>query len=421
MLEAGLLVLGSLVGGLVAWLWASGKTRAAVAAQAEVRRQLDAQLAESGALRQGLAAEQQARVEAHTRLESSLQKSEELKLLLVNAEKALKDAFASLSAEAIKNNTEYFAKQTEDKVKPLKEALDKYEAQLKELEKTRVGAYEGMKAQIKNIGDASQQLNQQTSKLVTALRAPQVRGRWGEITLQRVVEVAGLSQHCDFAPQVSVKTDAGRLRPDLVVTLPGNRSVVVDAKTPLADYMSAIEAADEDARQAHLRRHASSVRVHMQALSNKKYWGQFDMTPEFVVLFLPGESFFAAALEQDRALIEDAMQIGVVLATPTTLIALLRTVAYTWQQQAMAENAQRIADAARELFERIGTFAGHLGGVGKNLEQATEAYNRAVRSWESRVMPSGRRLPELGATSAEAEFPQLPMVESAATMPAAED
>ena len=183
MLEAGLVILGSILGGVVGWLWASGRSRAAVAAHNEVRRQLDAGVAETAGLRRSLAAEQQARVEAQTRLDSSLQKSEELKQILFSAEKTLKDAFASLSAEAIKSNSEYFAKQTEDKVKPLKEALDKYDTQLKELEKTRVGAYEGIKAQIKTIGDASQQLNQQTSKLVTALRAPQVRGRWGEITL----------------------------------------------------------------------------------------------------------------------------------------------------------------------------------------------------------------------------------------------
>jgi len=420
MLELGVFVGGLLVGAVIAWLWAAGRGRAADAALGEIRRQLEHDRGETESLRGLLAAEQQTRVAAQTRLDAMVKGFEEQKRLLSDAEKALKDAFAALSAEALKNNTEFFAKQTEEKVKPLKEALDKYEKQIIEMEKARQGAYAGISEQMKTIGAASQQLNQQTSKLVNALRAPQVRGRWGEITLQRVVEVAGLSHHCDFAPQVSIASETGRLRPDLVVMLPGQRSVVVDAKTPLVDYLSAVEAADEESRQGQLRRHAAAVRTHMQSLSSKRYWDQLDATPEFVVMFLPGESFFSAALEQDRELIEDGMKAGVILATPTTLIALLRTVAYSWQQQEVAENARRIAEAARELFERVSVFAGHFGGIGKSLQQAAEVYNRAARSWETRVVPSGRRMPDLGATQKGAEFPELPLVEAQPAIPMAE-
>jgi len=234
-----------------------------------------------------------------------------------------------------------------------------------------------------------------------------VRGRWGEITLRRVVEVAGMSTHCDFVEQQSVAAAEGRLRPDLVVTLPGGRTIVVDSKAPLTGFLDAVEAADETIRRDGLLRHARAVRTHMQNLSAKAYWEQFTTTPDFVVLFLPGESFFSAALEQDRGLIEDGIQQRVVLATPTTLIALLRTVAYSWQQQQVTENAQRIAAAGRELFDRIGKFAEHLGKVGDGLRRATDAYNNAVGTWSTRILPSGRRLTELGATNPDQSFPEL--------------
>jgi DNA recombination protein RmuC len=253
---------------------------------------------------------------------------------------------------------------------------------------------------------------------VTALRVPQVRGRWGEITLQRVVEVAGLSQHCDFETQPSTLTDEGRRRPDMVVRLPGRRTIVVDAKTPLIDYLNAIEANDEEARQASLRRHAGMVRSHMQALSGKAYWSQLEATPDFVVMFLPGETFFSAALEQDRALIEDGIRHRVLLATPTTLIALLRSVAHSWQQREVTDNAEKIARSAREFFERVCVFAEHLGEIGRGMSRASEAYNKAARSWESRVLPAGRKLPELGAAPADSEVPELPAVEILPMTPA---
>jgi DNA recombination protein RmuC len=377
----------------------------------ELRRQVGEHQQEIGRLRAGLEQAQQARVSAETRLESATKHFEEQKRLLDEARTKLADTFKALSADVLKSNSEAFVKQAEERIKPLKDALEKYEKQVVELEKTRVGAYEGIRVQMKSIGEAHQRLQQETGRLVTALRSPHVRGRWGEITLKRVVEVAGMSPHCDFETQPSTETDEGRRRPDLIVRLPGSRTIVVDAKAPLNDYVNAVETEDDESRQASLRRHAMAVRSHMQSLSNKAYWSQFDSTPDFVVMFLPGESFFSAALEQDRNLIEDGFRDRVILATPTTLIALLRSVAYSWQQQDIVENAREIARTARELFERLGPFTSHFDKVGSGLKQAVGAFNAAMASWQSRVVPAGRRLPELGATAAGAQFPELTAVD----------
>lgn len=417
MIEGVFFLGGLLIGGLVAWLWAASRARGLAGGMDELRRHTDGLTQQLAQVREALDQEKTGRVAAETRLKASAESMAEQRALLSEAEKKLKDAFAALSAEALKNNTETFAKQTEEKVKPLKEALEKYEKQIKDLETAREGAYKGIKAQLDLMGTANQKLQDQTMKLVTALRAPQVRGRWGEITLQRVVEFAGMSAHCDFVAQPSTETDDGRRRPDLIVTLPGGRTVVVDAKTPLADYLNATEASDEEARRTCLRRHAAAVRGHMQDLSSKTYWNQFESTPDFVVMFLPGESFFSAALENDRGLIEDGIRSRVILATPTTLIALLQTVAYTWQQQEVAENTQQIADAARELYERILKYAEHFSGVGESLQRATASYNKAIASWQSRVLPAGRRVAELGPTSKDEEFPELKAVEAVPLTP----
>jgi DNA recombination protein RmuC len=412
--------LGLLTGGTVAWLWATSRARAdaatgsaalrdrATAAETsarELRQQLDAREADLTAVREQLATTRQSLVAAETRHQAAVQHFEEQKRLLDEARAKLADTFKALSADALKANSETFAKQAEERIKPLKEVLEKYETQVKELEKARVGAYEGIRQQMKSIGEAHRQLQQQTGKLVTALRAPQVRGRWGELTLRNVVELAGMSAHCDFREQQSVDTDEGLLRPDLLVNLPGNRTLVVDSKTPLEDYLSAVEAGDEETRTEHLRRHAAATRKHLQQLSGKAYWSRLPATPEFVVMFIPGESFFAAALEQERTLIEEGIEARVILATPTTLVALLRTVAYSWQQQQMVENAEQIARQARLLFERVQTFAEHFGKIGRELTGAVHAYNAAIRSWQSRVLPAGRNLPALGAVTGGEEFP----------------
>lgn len=329
----------------------------------------------------------------------------------------LKDAFRGLSAEVLKESRDEFLRQAEpriaDRIRPLQEALDRYEKAIHEIEGKREKAYGGLNSLLTLLQSGQADLTRETGALIAALKNPTARGAWGEVTLRRVVELAGMSQHCDFVEQKSVEGEEGRLRPDMVVRLPGGKSVVVDSKVPLGDYMAAMEAESEPARLAHLKRHAQAVRDHMGKLGLKAYWKQFDPAPDFVVMFLPGESFFSAALESDRALIEDGMASRVVLATPTTLIVLLRSVAMSWQQEQLAENAQQISEAGKELFDRLATFADHFDKVGGNLDKSVKAFNAAVRSMESRVVPGARRLKELGATrSPDADIPQVAQVES---------
>lgn len=423
-----LALIGGLVGGaLVGWLIATGRTRAAAvreltelqtrvgAAESvadELRRQLGQRDAELAELRTQLQAAQQQRTAAEIRADESLRNLEQQRQLLAEAEQKLKDAFAALSVESLRRNSEEFARQAAEKVRPLGEALARYEAEIRRIEQERQKAYGGLAEQLKALATTHQQLSRETVSLTHALRAPQTKGRWGEITLRRAVEVAGLSPHCDFETQVSVETDGGRQRPDLVVRLPGGRSVVVDAKAPTSAYLDALAAEDEERRREHLLRHAQAIRSHMQALSTKAYWEQFGPTPEFVVMFVPGESFFSAALEQDRELIEDGFRKRVILASPTTLIALLRAVAYSWQQQELVDNARQISRTARDLFERLCKFGEHFAGLGRRLRQATEAYNDAVGSWERRLLPLGQRINELGVGSGQESFAELERVEA---------
>ena len=333
----------------------------------------------------------------------------EQKALLDEAQEKLRDAFAALSAEALRSSSSQFLTQADEKLRPIQALLDKYQTQLREIENVRATAYGGLTSQLNKLAEAHSLLQKEAHQLSTALRSPTLRGRWGEVTLKRVVEVAGMSAYCDFDTQVSVSGEEGLQRPDMIVKLPNQRIIVVDSKVPLEAFLEAMDG-DEATRRAALARHAQAVRSRMNALSQQSYARQFQPAPEFVVLFLPGESFFSAALEQDRELIEYGMSKGVILATPTTLIALLKAVAYGWQQQTVTENARRIAEAGRELYERLCTFAGHLGKVGKGIQDAAKSYNAAVGSYETRLEPSARKLTELGAAS-EKELPEISRVE----------
>ena len=288
----------------------------------------------------------------------------------------------------------------------LRESLRRVDEHLRQLELARRDAYAGLTTQVGLLREGQELLRGQTANLVTALRAPAARGRWGELQLRRVVEIAGMLPHCDFTEQPSARTDDGRQRPDLVVHLAGGKHVVVDAKVPLAAYLHALEATTDADRRRGFADHARQLRTHVHQLSAKAYWRQFGPSPEFVVLFVPSDAVLAAALEHDPALLEDAVGRNVLLATPVTLIALLRTVAHTWRQEALADNARAVCQLGRELHERLSTLGAHINGVGRSLDRAVDSYNRAVGSLESRVLVSARRFSQLGAADGDLAAPE---------------
>lgn len=363
-------------------------------------------------------------------------------LFLWRSANPLREAFKAISADALRENNQAFLELAETKlsvfqrsalqdlqarqaavgavVQPIETALKQVDGKLAEIEKQRVGAYAEIRSQMTGMAATQKELESQTAKLVNALRTPHVRGRWGEIQLRRVVEIAGMEEHCDFVEQQTRETADGRLRPDLIVKLPGGKQIIVDAKTPLAAYLESLEAPDDQIRVARLVAHARQVRDHMARLSAKSYWDQFPATPDLVVMFLPGEMFFSAALQHDPTLIEKGMESRVIPASPTTLIALLRAVSYGWQQERIAANAQAIRDLGKDLYDRLGTLAGHVRDIGGGLRRALEAYNRAVGSIEYSVLPGARRFKDLGALASEEIQPLEPVAIEPRAIQAAE-
>lgn len=346
--------------------------------------------------------------------------------------------FDAAAAEALRGNSEVFLqmarqalsqqqqlaerqltereKAVESMLAPVREALQRTHEQIARIEKDRAEAFGALRNSLESVALGQQALQRETRNLVTALRRPEVRGQWGEMTLRRLAELAGMVEHCDFVEQVHVAGDEGALRPDMIVNMPDGRQLVVDVKTPLDAYLSAVEAQDDTARDAALKRHAQAVTERVRALASKAYWSQFEQSPDFVVLFIPGDQFLAAAVAEVPSLLEDAIRQHVIIATPTSFVALLKAVAYGWRQNALAENAARIQELAEDLYKRLARFGDHMARVGRSLGQSVDAYNAAVGSLERQVLPGARKFTELGLRPGK-EIEEINPVEKLAREP----
>ncbi|MBK8267617.1 MAG: DNA recombination protein RmuC [Planctomycetes bacterium] len=414
-------LLGGLVLGGAAGVWIglqrgrsslAGEAAGLNATAVELRGQLASRDAEMVALRETLSRQERSESESRARLESAREHFAEQRRQIEEMEKKVKDAFGALSAAALKNNNEQFMTLADEKMKPLREQLARYEAQIKELEKVRAEAYGGLTKQMQRIEQGRELLSRETQSLVAALRQPGAKGKWGEVTLRNVVELTGMSGYCDFTEQSVSDGESGRQKPDMVVRLPGGRSIVIDSKVNASAYLDAVQATDDATRKSHLSKFAKDVRVTLRSLAAKEYWSRLSQSPEFVVMFMPGEVFFAAAVGEDPELLQDGMGQRVLLASPTTLAALLMAIRYGWQQQQVAENSEKIAEAGRELHERLCKFAEYLDKIRGGIEQAAKAYDQAVGNWESRTLPSARKLKDLDAAAAGKEMAELRRVEA---------
>lgn len=369
-----------------------------------------------------------------TRLELEQRNNIEKIQALEKARAQLTETFTALSSQALKNNNEEFLKLAQENLKqyqaqavnelekkeksiehllnPIKETLNKTEQQIRTIEKERKESQGALHKHLESMAQSQATLQDETRKLVTALRRPEVRGQWGEMTLKRLAELAGMVEHCDFFEQEQVRTDEGALRPDMIVRMPDGREIVVDVKTPLDAYINAIEAVDENQRQIQLSRHTKNVKQRINELADKAYWQQFKNAPDFVVLFIPGDQFLTAALDQEPAILENALARQVILATPTSFVALLRAVGYGWRQEQLAENAEHIKTVGEELYGRLQTFTDHLQKLGKSLDSGMKHYNSAVGSFDSRVLPSARKFNEMGV-STDKKLKQSKQIETA--------
>jgi len=402
---------------------------------ASLKQTIEARSAENRRLTDRISSQQQRLTELETLIDSERKIAEEKAIMLEQMTNRMTDSFKALSASALSANNRSFIdlagqtftqyveaakhdfetreKAVKEFIRPVADALDNYDRQVRSMEKAREKAYGELSQQMVSLSHTQNALQQETGKLVNALKKPHVRGRWGELTLRRVVELAGMQNRCDFFEQQTEETRGNGTRPDMIIQLPGDRKIVVDSKVPIIAYLDSLETENQDQVEAMLDRHAVHVRTHVKQLAAKEYWTRFNPTPEFVVLFMPGENFFSAALAKEPGLIEDAASKGVILATPTTLISLLKAVAYGWKQESTTENARIISELGNELYNRLAKMVGHFNTLGSDLDKCVGTYNKAVGSLERRVLPTARKFEELGMIiKGEKNIPRLAPVDN---------